>query len=147
LNYNISIDVDATIESAFAAVSHEIAKWWGKVDKSAPILYEEFSVFFGKTEWRFVIADYILNKKITWRCTKAKHFDGDRTDIREEWLGTEINWQFTEKNKLVQISLLHNGLITELNCYEICESGWNIFVGTSLKQYLETGIGNPYIDS
>lgn len=87
-----------------------------------------------------------LNKKITWCCIKAKHFDGDRTDIREEWLGTEINWQFTEKNKHVQISLLHNGLIPELNCYEICESGWNYFVGSSLKQYLESGEGSPYLE-
>ncbi len=147
MNYNISVDVNTTLEAAFSAVSHEIEKWWGKVDKSAAILYEEFSIFFGTTEWRFVIADYILNEKITWRCIKAKHYDGDRTDIREEWLGTEIIWQFKEKNNHVAISLLHNGLTPELNCYDICESGWNYFVGTILKQYLETGIGNPYTDS
>ena len=146
MNYNISVDVDTTIEAAFSAVSHEVEKWWGKVDNSSPKLYEEFSIFFGKTEWRFVISDQIPNEKITWRCIKAKHYDGDRTDIREEWLGTEITWQFTEKNNHVEISLLHNGLTPELNCYDICESGWNYFVGSSLKKYLESGNGSPHIE-
>jgi hypothetical protein len=145
MDYKISILANAKIENAFTAVSHEIEKWWGKVDNASPILYEEFSVFFGSTEWRFVISDHILNDKITWRCNKAEHYDGDRTDIRHEWLHTEVHWEFKDNKDGVEISLVHKGLTPELNCYDICEAGWNYFVGTSLKNYLESGTGSPYI--
>jgi len=68
------------------------------------------------------------------------------TDIKEEWLGTELYWEFKNGNGLTEISFLHNGLNPSLNCYEVCESAWSFFIPKSLKSYLETGIGNPYFE-
>ncbi len=64
-------------------------------------------------------------------------------NIKEEWLNTELVWTFKENGSEVEVSFVHNGLTPELNCYKICESGWNFFISTSLKNYLETGQGNP----
>ncbi len=44
---------------------------------------------------------------------------------------------------MIQLSFVHKGLTPDLNCYEICDAGWTHFIINSLKQYLETGTGNP----
>ncbi len=34
----------------------------------------------------------------------------------------------------------------ESPCYDVCNQGWAYFLGTSFKQYIETGRGIPYPD-
>jgi hypothetical protein len=143
MSYETSIKVRADKENAFKACASELDKWWGKVDNSVTKEGEEFTISFGKTKWRFVITEFSEYDRITWKCIKAEHFVKGLTNIKEEWLNTELVWNFKKNGGDVEVSLLHNGLTPELNCYDICESGWNFFIATSLKNYLETGQGNP----
>jgi hypothetical protein len=143
MDYKTSIKVKASEVDAFNAVSSELDKWWGKVDNSISKKGDEFSISFGKTNWRFLITEY---DQITWKCIKAEHFVKGLTNIKEEWLNTEIAWTFNKNSDDVEISMVHNGLTPELNCYDICESGWDFFTAASLKNYLETGQGNPRFD-
>jgi hypothetical protein len=143
MNYEISIKVRADKENAFKAIASELDKWWGKVDNPVSKKGDEFSISIGKTKWRFVISNFSQYDQISWKCIDAVHFVDGLTNIKEEWLNTELVWTFNEIDGDVEVSLLHNGLTPELNCYNICESGWNFFISTSLKNYLETGHGNP----
>jgi len=38
----------------------------------------------------------------------------------------------------------HEGLRPELECYGICEKGWDHFLKHSLKNYAETGQSEPF---
>ncbi|MCK5457406.1 MAG: hypothetical protein KAI45_09800 [Melioribacteraceae bacterium] len=144
MNYTRTIKVKAKRENAFFAISNKLFKWWGTVDCSTSKIGDEFSIFFGETEWRFKIIEFSEYEKITWRCIKANHVHDGLLEIKEEWLNTEIFWNFISANGIVEISFLHKGLKPELNCYKICEAGWDYFISISLKSYLETGNGNPY---
>ena len=62
---------------------------------------------------------------------------------KDEWKGTEIKWKIAKSKTGSNVTLIHQGLIPELECYEICQAGWNYFLG-SLKNYLEYGEGYPY---
>ena len=143
MNYNISIKVKSTEENAFKAVASELDKWWGKVDNPVSKKGDEFSISFGKTSWRFLITEFSQHDKITWKCIEASHYVNGLTDINEEWLHTELIWTFRKNGDYVEVSFVHKGLTPQLNCYNICEAGWNFFISTSLKNYLETGQGNP----
>jgi len=143
MNYETSIKVRADKENAFKAVASELDKWWGKVDNSVTKEGDEFTISFGKTKWRFAITEFLEYDRITWKCINAEHYVDGLTDIKEEWLNTELVWTFKENGGDVEVSLLHNGLTPKLKCYDICESGWDYFIATSLKNYLETGQGNP----
>jgi hypothetical protein len=146
MDYTTSIKVKANQVDVFNAVAKELDKWWGKVDKPVSKEGDDFTISFGKTKWRFLITEFSEYDRITWKCIKAEHIVEGLTDIEEEWLDTEVVWSFKKNINDVEISMGHNGLTPELNCYNICESGWNFFIATSLKNYLETGNGNPRIE-
>ena len=146
MNYTTSIKVNARKEDAFEAITSELDKWWGKVDNQGTQKGDEFAVSFGKTKWRFVVTKYSKYNQINWRCINASHYVDGFTNIEEEWLNTELFWNFKRKDGYVEVYLEHRGLTPSLNCYTICESGWNFFITKSLKNYLETGKGNPRIE-
>jgi hypothetical protein len=62
---------------------------------------------------------------------------------KDGWRGTTIKWEIVAIETGSKVTLTHQGLILKLECYDICQAGWNFFLG-SLKDYLETGKGNPY---
>lgn len=91
-----------------------------------------------------MITGYSPYNKIGWRCVKAVHHHEGLEDIKEEWLDTIVSWTFHQNKKYTKTTLVHEGLTPALNCYKVCEQGWDYFTGTSLKNYLETGKGNPF---
>jgi len=143
MNYETSIKVITNEHDAFKAVTSELDKWWGMVDNPISKDGDEFSISFGRTNWKFVITKYSQYNQITWTCIKAEHFVEGHSNIEEEWLNTELAWAFRKDGDYVEVSFVHKGLTPQLNCYKICEAGWNFFISTSLKNYLETGQGNP----
>lgn len=48
-------------------------------------------------------------------------------------------------NVVSSFYFIHNGLVPELNCFEICYPTWKHFVTQSLKKFIETGTGIPYL--
>jgi len=144
MDYKTSIITSKDKEISFYAITTDLDKWWGKVDNSVTKKGDEFSVFFGNTEWRFRITQFVPFEKITWKCMKAIHIHDGLTGIEKEWLHTELFWEINEINEKTEITMRHKGLIPNLNCYAICQTGWEFFICTSLKNYLETGQGNPH---
>ena len=146
MNFKKKIIVFSTKEKAFEAVTLGINNWWGNVNNSTMTkIGDEFSIFFEEeTEWRFKAT--ALNKfdEVRWKRIYAKHSFSDLKGIKEEWLNSEIVFNFKKLNTdTIEIFFEHKGLTPELNCYEICNAGWTHFISTSLKQYLETGKGLP----
>ena len=142
MHYQTTIRLNSTPTEVFRALTEDIDKWWGRIDHAPRGKGDAFSVFFGKTQWRFLVTAYDPYNAITWQCTHAHHeiAELERTD---EWFQTELYWDIEPKTDGAEVNLLHQGLIPKLSCYTICESGWNYFLETSLKNYLETGVGNP----
>lgn len=146
MNFQKTINVNTTKGKAFEAVTLGINKWWGNVDNSDILkLDDEFSIFFEEgTQWRFAISKLEKYKEVRWKCIYANHTFSALKGIKEEWLNSEIIFNFKELNtNIIELSFEHNGLTPDLNCYEICDAGWTHFIVTSLKQFLETGKGSP----
>ena len=146
MSYTESIKTTATQKQSFQSIANKIDKWWGKVDNPVFKINDEFSIFFGKTEWRFKIIEFLEYEKIKWKCIKANHIHNGYSNIKEEWLDTELTWTFKNVNGLTEITFKHKGLNPELNCYDICESAWSFFIPKSLKDYLDKGVGSPYVE-
>jgi len=144
MDYKTSFLTSMDRNTSFYAVTKGIDKWWGEVDNSVRKLGDEFSIFFGNTEWRFKITQYVPFEKIKWHCIKANHVHKGLQNIKEEWLNTDVEWDIKEDGDKTKITITHNGLNNQLNCYEVCKSGWDYFLLSSLKNYLETGKGTPH---
>lgn len=143
MNYSKSLFIKSPISQVYIAITSQLELWWGRVDNSYEKIGDQFSVFFDETEWKFEITELNKNRSIAWHCIKAHHID-NINGIKEEWLNTYIKWNLYENEGNTKLEMEHIGLISDLNCYGICEAGWNFFLGESLKKFLETGQGNPY---
>ena len=146
MDFKKIITVKTTKEAAFKAVTTKINKWWGNVDNSTMTkVGDEFSIFFEEdTEWRFAITKLDHFDEVHWKCIHADHSFSGLKGIKTEWLDSKIIFKFSAlKDNTTEIDFEHKGLTPNLNCYTICNAGWTHFITTSLKQYLETGKGNP----
>lgn len=145
MNFKKTITVCATKEQAFDAVTIGIRNWWGNSNSTITKVGDEFSIFFEEeTEWRFEATVLDKLNEVHWKCIYANHSFSNLKGIKEEWLNSEIIFIFKNLDEdTIELSFEHKGLTPELNCYEICDSGWTHFIVKSLKQYLETGIGSP----
>ncbi|MBL4669078.1 MAG: SRPBCC domain-containing protein [Flavobacteriales bacterium] len=145
MNYKTTIEVKSSQKNTFKAVSKELNKWWGRVDNSdINKVGDIFSVYFEDTEWQFEITKFSMHDEIHWKCIFSNHTVPGLENVKEEWLNTEIVWKLKEVEEGVEISFEHVGLTPALNCYDVCNNGWDFFIN-SLKDYLENEGGSPRI--
>ncbi len=57
--------------------------------------------------------------------------------------GTTAEFSISTREDITTVRFTHRGLIASLGCYEACSRGWDHYVGTSLRDLIETGTGQP----
>ena len=93
------------------------------------------------------VVSLIPNRSVVLECIEAHHMhEGLSSSILNEWQGTKLIWEIQKQGEKTSITLVHDGLVPTLDCYEVCKQGWDHFVVDSLKQYLDTGKGSPFED-
>ncbi|MCI0453467.1 MAG: SRPBCC domain-containing protein [Candidatus Dadabacteria bacterium] len=102
---------------------------------------------FGETYNVMRIEKLVPGKEVRSKCIKQYHHAPGRLTKMDEWVGTFIVFRLT-KNRQGGTDLIfeHEDLTASLECYEICEKGWDHFLKVSLKEYVEKGRGKTYID-
>lgn len=105
-------------------------------------MLDEFTVRFGSSHKTMLVVGVIQDIRVVWECLDAV-IDLPELDNKSEWEGTRMGWTIDEEDSYTNLTLMHVGLTPELECYKLCEQGWNTYI-QSLKLYLETGNGNPY---
>lgn len=131
--------IEATPENVFDALTlpDGIAEWWSnhvtaepKVGSLNEIRFENGGIF------KMEITDLEAGKKVYWRCRLSPH----------DWEGSTITWDITPISKGVRLLFGQHNLTVGDTGYSIEETcaGWEYFL-ESLKSYLETGKGTPYV--
>lgn len=142
-SYKTNGKVEEPAQEVFKALTEEISLWWSTVySGEAKKAGDQFRVEFNKTFMEFTIEEAAANK-IVWLCTDIYN-DIPQAENKTEWIGTRVIWEIqpvTESS--AQITLTHDGLTPELECFEICEGGWNFYFG-SLLSLLNKGKGMAF---
>ncbi len=139
MNYRQEITVTASPETVFTAIAQYVEKWWGKTDLPVSQIGDEFTTSFDQTYWKFRITEFQPFEKITWKCIDARHVHEGYENIEREWVGTTLHWTIEPAGVKSKISFIHNGLTSELNCYDACKPAWDMFITQSLKSFVEAG--------
>ncbi|MCE7992954.1 MAG: hypothetical protein HEP71_13280 [Roseivirga sp.] len=143
-DYQKSVIIKANQIGVFKAVTERIDEWWGEVDIQPDADDVKFRVSFGEAFWRFRVADFELNKRVSWECIESNQVHAGLRGIREEWLGTKLHWELIgNSDDQTKLSFTHEGLVPDFNCYEVCSDAWGFFIGNSLKALVESGTGQP----
>ena len=108
-----------------------------KISGSAEKLNDKFTVPFGETSFvDFVISEMITNKKVVWRVIDCylPWFNDEK-----EWNNTEVVFELSKENGKTKIDFTHIGLVPEVECYDVCEKGWDGHITESLVKFINEG--------
>ncbi|MEW8351117.1 MAG: SRPBCC domain-containing protein [Candidatus Thiodiazotropha taylori] len=145
-DYRSSIICPVSPSQAYRAIAEEMDQWWTPM--SAPFHKagdRAKTDFGGDSYWVFEARSLNEAKLIELDCVES-NMVSDALDDPEEWLGTRLIFEFNEDKAGTEIRFTHLGLTPQFDCYEICKNGWDHYILTSLKNYLDGlgGIPNSY---
>lgn len=146
-NYMKTILVNANAQDAYQALTSGHSMWWTPCDGAFKHIGDRIKFAFlpQASFWTFEAKDLIAGKVVTLTCVDAHHIIQDKPNAsRTEWLGTTLRFTIDNDGEQTKIDLEHDGLVPSLECYDICEAGWDHFFLGSLKAYLDTGTGMPH---
>jgi hypothetical protein len=104
---------------------------------------QSFTIRFGANIFKtMTVEELIPNKKIVWYVIDSL-IDIPDLQNKTEWINTQIVWEISTSNSKTKLHLTHFGLTPQIECYNICESGWHNFTD-SLTGFINTGIGKPF---
>lgn len=142
-DYHKSITTDVSPKEAFEKIGR-VDKWWTKNFKgSTKNLNDVFTLQFGESTFTFRVEELIPTQKIVWLVTDCyMPWLNDKT----EWTNTKIVFEIFESTTQTTIDFTHVGLVPEVECYSVCEVGWDQYFGESIPNLLATGIGILFDD-
>ncbi|MDH5545492.1 MAG: SRPBCC domain-containing protein [Gammaproteobacteria bacterium] len=144
-NYTREIVVSSTPGEAYKALTIGFNRWWTTDCNSVTDAGDEITFKFGPSYWVMCATKLVPGKIVELKCIDAHHVhDGLPSTILVEWKGSKLKWNIQNRKQETKIAFIHEGLSPSLECYEVCEQGWDYFFAKSLKQYLDTGKGFPF---
>lgn len=79
-------------------------------------------------------------KKLVYHVIENEfNFIKDKT----EWVGTRLVFDISTEGDQTKIVFTHDGLVPDDECYQVCNEAWSSYIGTSLKNFIDSGKGNP----
>lgn len=134
-NISLKIGVNTSKEKALAAINSVsgLSQWWTKDTQGDT---NEGGLLTFRFNGHGPDMKVLLNSEdtVAWQCVAGP----------EEWLGTEIKFQFKDEEETV-IYFQHLNWRAESSFHCHCAMKWATFM-LSLKQYLEQGSGRPFPD-
>ncbi|MEP2473303.1 MAG: SRPBCC domain-containing protein [Paracoccaceae bacterium] len=147
-NYEKTIDVRATPDQVYRALTTEMNRWWTTQTEGSLIsVGDKLKVDFppNNGHWTFEATALSPGEIVELKCIDAHHVvAGQPAEIEKEWLGTRLRWQIAGYGGRSKVEFEHQGLTPKLHCYDICNEGWGYFFANSFAAYLNTGTGAPH---
>ncbi len=146
-DYKRTITVDASPDDVYRALTTGYANWWTTCNRDLNKVGDRIKFTFLPNVSYWTLEARILepNRTVELDCVEAYHKITDKPDAPEtEWLGSTVRWKIELHADHTDIHFTHDGLTPELDFYDVCESGWDLFFVDSLKSYLDTGVGKPH---
>lgn len=147
MNYKYDILLTAPVSTVYGALTTQrgIRGWWTASSDAGTAVGEQITIRFGTTFKVMRIEKLRPDAEVRWHVIDAQ-LDVPGLTRTKEWVGTTITFQLESLSASVtRLSMEHIGLTPQVECYELCSQGWIQFLG-SLKRYVETGTGTPYVE-
>jgi uncharacterized protein YndB with AHSA1/START domain len=147
-NYQSDILLSAPASSVYKALTTQsgIRGWWTASCDAGTAVGEQIAIRFGQTFKVMRIESLRPETEVRWRVTDAQLVVPGLKHTKE-WIGTTIVFKIIiQSPSITRLQLEHIGLTPKVECYNLCSQGWSQFPG-SLRSYVETGTGAPYVDS
>jgi uncharacterized protein YndB with AHSA1/START domain len=136
-DYQKTVIVDASPDAVFDALTTAagLTAWWSPVTGSGEV-GGELSFQMNAPDPCVMRVDVAARPALVqWTCVSC--------DFMPDWVGTRPTYTIIPLDDgTTEVQFRHIGLTSELECIDMCTSGWNHFI-PSLRDYAETGSGSP----
>ena len=140
-DYTISITIATNPTIIYSALTTGVAKWWGGKDLSGNTksLNDEFIIHHPGAHYsKKRVIDLIPGKKVVWLVAESKL--SWLKNNKEEWTNTKMVFEFMEEGDCSVLRFTHEGLVAEMECFEMCtKSGWEIVINDWLFHFVTEG--------
>lgn len=141
-NFTTTITVNATPQHAFDAIN-DVAGWWGRITGSTTFVGDEFVYLVPRLHYSgFRVTELEPAQRIAWLVTGSYL---DFVDDKQEWNDSTVRFAIEEAEEGTRVTFTHEGLTPDDECYGVCSNAWGMFVNGSLKAFIDTGVGTPYV--
>lgn len=140
-DFTTTLLVSKTPVEVFNAINNVRAWWSEDIEGSTDKLNDVFNYRYQDVhQSKIKLVEVVPGKKVVW-LVMENHFSF--TADKNEWTGTRISFEISEKDGKTQLRFTHIGLVPEYECYEVCEEAWTNYINTSLHNLIVTGEGQP----
>ncbi|HEX3799547.1 MAG TPA: SRPBCC domain-containing protein [Verrucomicrobiae bacterium] len=144
-HYTCRVMIEGSVVAVYDALTTEagLRGWWTRTCEVGKRVGEQSTFRFGKMHNVMRIEKLRPDSEVCWHCVEQHH---DGLQQVDEWKGTQVSFRLMSQTPgRTLLDFEHRGLAPQLECFAICERGWDHFLKTSLKNYVETGRGEPFI--
>lgn len=140
-NLTIAFTVEQSPEEAFAAIT-SVRDWWsGDINGSTDQLGAEFTYRYQDVHRSTQrITELTPARRIAWHIEDSYlDFIRDKT----EWNGTDVIFEVTPTDAGTEVRFTHAGLVPAVECFDSCSNAWQFYIGSSLRNLITKGNGQP----
>jgi uncharacterized protein YndB with AHSA1/START domain len=147
-NFELHLQFAVPGERVFTALStaNGVKKWWTQFCVVSGVVGGQSSFHFPGDGFFAVMKILQLEypRLLEWECVDSNHHENKGFTDLHNWVGTRIRFEIKELNDgKSQLDFTHFRL-NQLECHDMCSSGWSFFLNESLRGYLEHGKGQPW---
>jgi len=131
------IRINATADKVYRALTTQegLSSWWTTSVKAEAKVGAILEFRFGEDyHVKIEVINLGENKKVEWKCIEGL----------EEWPGTNISFELSEKDNMTLVKFAHSGWKEESDYFAMCNATWGHLLFSLLTEYVEHGKKNPY---
>jgi hypothetical protein len=143
-SFTTSISVDQSPHVVFEAVTN-VRGWWSEnivgntAKQGDEFEFEVRGVHFSKQ----LLTEVIPDKRVVWVVTEANM---TFIEDHDEWKDTKVIFDISSDGPKTTLTFTHEGLVPAIACYKACMPAWTQYIEHSLRQLIETGVGDPNLE-
>lgn len=141
-DFRLTFLVDQSPETVFRAISNVRAWWTGyhaeQITGNTEKLHDEFTyragggIHYSKHK----LVEVIPNRRIVWLTTES---DLSFIKKKDEWTGTRMIFDISEKGDKTRLTITHEGLTPDVECYDACAPTWTQYIQEKLLPLIQSG--------
>jgi hypothetical protein len=136
-DFTTTLLVDQSPAAVFNTVNQPQNWWSGEIEGNSTRLNDEFTYRYKELHLsRQRIVEMIPDQKVVWLVTDSRINYAE--DINE-WTGTRISFEITEKGGKTELRFSHIGLVPEIECFDSCSGAWTQLIQNGLFSLITTG--------
>lgn len=140
-DYTASFTVDQSPEKVFSAINNPRGWWSEGIEGRTDEIGAEWTYRYKDVHrCTMRISELIPGRKVVWRVVDNYfNFTRDKT----EWKGTNVLFEISKKGAKTEVRFIHQGLVPENECFEVCSDAWGSYIKGSLRNLITKGKGQP----